>query len=505
MAHETLTLPGWIQINGSPAEATLTADGRLTWRVEGEPAERSLDLETEALGLGIEQERKIRVRAFVDDLGVASSAASAAAAGGGRGSTGKRTRKDFMLEMPTEESVSIWSERLKNCIDSFGRPKRLFIILNPYGGKKCAQNIFHSEVKPLLDAADVHYTLQETKFQLHAQQIARELDLLKYDGIVCVSGDGVLVEVVNGLLKRDDWETAIKVPLGIIPAGSGNGMAKSLLDAANEMYSIAHATFSVIRGHKRSLDVTTVMQGETKFFSVLMLTWGLVADIDIESEKYRWLGSARFDFYSLLRLANLRRYNGKIQFVPAPGYEMYGEPIQHDGEYKGNTGIPNISKQHVQGDGESVSQGGYSGPPSCLESSQWRSLDGPFISVWLNNVPWASEKIMPAPEAKFSDGYLDAAIIKDCPKSALISLLTKMADGTHANSPHVMYFKVKAFKLAPGQRVGSPTKGGIIDSDGEVLARGEGTYQCHQREDLMSYGPIQMTIDNGLATIFTPR
>lgn len=24
---------------------------------------------------------------------------------------------------------------------------------------------------------------------------------------------------------------------------------------------------------------------------------GLVADVDIESEKYRWMGSARFDFY----------------------------------------------------------------------------------------------------------------------------------------------------------------------------------------------------------------
>jgi len=67
--------------------------------------------------------------------------------------------------------------------------------------------------------------------------------------------------------------------------------------------------------------------------------------------------------------------------------------------------------------------------------------------------------------------------------------------------------QVKAFRLEPGQLVGNPTKGGIIDSDGEVLARGDGTYKCHQRAgDLMTYGPpIDMFVDKGLATIFSPR
>lgn len=35
----------------------------------------------------------------------------------------------------------------------------------------------------------------ETKHQLHAKEVARSLDITKYDGIVCVSGDGILVEV----------------------------------------------------------------------------------------------------------------------------------------------------------------------------------------------------------------------------------------------------------------------------------------------------------------------
>lgn len=35
-----------------------------------------------------------------------------------------------------------------------------------------------------------------------------------------------------------------------------------------------------------------------EFSKCMIIEWvGLVADIDIESEKYRWMGGARLDFY----------------------------------------------------------------------------------------------------------------------------------------------------------------------------------------------------------------
>ncbi|XP_039130660.1 sphingosine kinase 2-like isoform X6 [Dioscorea cayenensis subsp. rotundata] len=282
---------------------------------------------------------------------------------------------------------------------------------------------------------------------------------------------------------------------------TGNGMAKSLLDSAGDSYSVSNAVFAIIRGHRRSLDVTTVQQGEARFFSVLMLTWGFVADVDIESEKYRWMGSARFDFYCFLRVVNMRKYHGNVQFVPAAGYEVYGEPLDRNESCKDE--VP----EQTCGVAARVQQCGYTGPKISLEDLEWKSVNGPFILVWLNNVPWSGEDVMPAPEAKFSDGFLDVVIVKDCPKTAFLSLMLKMNDGSHVKSRYVMYLKVKAFRLRPGQRVGNPDKGGIIDSDGEVIARGEGTYECSLQEtDLMTYGPpIQMTVDKGLATIFSPK
>lgn len=41
-----------------------------------------------------------------------------------------------------------------------GRPKKLFILLNPFGGRKSASKIFIDEVKPLLEDANVEFMLQ---------------------------------------------------------------------------------------------------------------------------------------------------------------------------------------------------------------------------------------------------------------------------------------------------------------------------------------------------------
>ncbi|GJN11365.1 hypothetical protein PR202_ga29551 [Eleusine coracana subsp. coracana] len=432
------------RVNGAAAEATLSG-GELAWRPCGGGDGQRLELESEVLGCRVEG-RKLKLATFLCGGGGEQPPAMACGGGKGDGRT-RRRRGEVAMEMESEDAAARWGDAVRDRLASL-----------------------------------------ETKHRFHGQEMSHSLDLRKYDGIICVSGDGVLVEVVNGLLQREDWETAIKVPLGIIPAGTGNGMAQSLLHAA---------------GHKRALDVTSVVQGKTRFFSVLMLTWGLVADLDIESEKYRWMGSARLEFYFLVRVLNLRRYNGRVLFVPAPGYEEVGDPVEASTSCK-----PNAAATSVDGDKANDTNGetcGYQGPSIQEADLQWRSLNGPFVSVWLGNVPFASEDAMAAPKAEFSDGYLDVAIIKDCPRWDVLGLMFQMKDGAYIESPYVEYFKVKAIRIEPGMRVGSSNKGGIIDSDGEVLARGDGPSSGGEPEHLMEYAPVQLTVDRGLATIFSPR
>nr|BAC20872.1 putative sphingosine kinase [Oryza sativa Japonica Group]BAD30563.1 putative sphingosine kinase [Oryza sativa Japonica Group] len=462
-----------VRVGGSAAEATLSG-GELAWRPTGGGGGGGeagrLELESEVLGVRVDG-RALRVATFARGDDAAAAAARPATCGGGERRREREREREVVVEMESEEAAAAWGDAMRDRLASL-RPKRLFIIVNPYGGKRGGRKIFQTEVLPLIEAAGILYTMQ-TKHRLHAQEIAHSLDLRKYDGIVCVSGDGVLVEVVNGLLQREDWNTAIKIPLGIIPA------------------------------HKRPLDVTSVVQGKTRFFSVLMLTW-LVADIDIESEKYRWMGSARLDFYSLLRVVSLRRYNGRVLFVPAPGYEGLGDLVEQISSCKSNGASTGVQEDRSNDFNDETCA--YAGPSIDETDHEWRSLDGPFVSVWVSGVPFASENVMTAPEAKFGDGYLDVAIIKDCPRSALAGLMFQMKDGSYVKSPYVEYFKVKALRIEPGMRVGSTTKGGIIDSDGEVIARGDGSHTGDEIEHLMAYGPpIQLTVDQGLATIFSPR
>uniref|UniRef100_A0A7N0V086 sphingosine kinase n=1 Tax=Kalanchoe fedtschenkoi TaxID=63787 RepID=A0A7N0V086_KALFE len=471
-----------VLVSGVEAKATLLADGRLRWSGIGH---RSLIIEKEVLGFVVEGS-EIRIKAIVDS-------GDGVCCVGVNGRERGLVRKDFVFEPLTDESREVWTRKLEEYVESLGRPKRLFVFLNPFGGKKSAAKIYADEVKPILEDAGVQIQLQETRYQLHAKSVAKSMDLSLYDGIVCVSGDGILVEVVNGLLEREDWKTAIQMPIGMIPAGTGNGMVKSLLDSVGEPCTPLNASLSIIRGHKRKLDVATIMQKGSKFFSVLMLAWGLVADIDIESEKYRWMGSLRIDFYALQRIFHLRQYNGHVSFVPAPGYEDYGEPLSYES-------VPGCEMSDTS---EVAPHQGYQGPDIDLGKLNWRTISGPFVSIWLHNVPWGAEDTMAAPNAKFSDGYLDLIVIKDCPRVGLMSLMTELSNGGHVKSPYVTYLKVKVLVLKPGPRTADSSKEGIIDSDGEVLARGAGTYKAELKTP-MSYDKLQITIDQGLATIFAP-
>lgn len=209
------------------------------------------------------------------------------------------------------------------------------------------------------------------------------------------------------------------------------------------------------------------------------------------------MGALRLDVYTLLRIINLRKYVGHIYYIPAPGHEGTGN--HYDGEHEESN---LINTAEVDTD-RTWRKSGYSGPLQT-PSAEWRDMEGPFILVWLNNVPFAGEKVMAAPNAKFADGYLDLIIMRDCPRWALLQLLIKIQSGTHIKSKYVEYLKVKAFRLDPAGRYGSDTQGGYVDLDGEILARGKGSMGDSSR-DPMIYGPrIEVTMQKGLATLFCP-
>ncbi|VFQ89541.1 unnamed protein product [Cuscuta campestris] len=175
-----MVLSDRVRIDGTVTQVTLTTGGQLRW-----PG-RCLVIKKEVLCFSVEGSQ-IKIRAIVErGAGICC----------GGGYTSPLLRKTFSLDFESisEESLRLWSHKLQEFMDSLGRPKRLFIFVNPYGGKKSASKIFHDDVKPLLEDANIEYALQETRYQLHAKEVVHILDLSEYDGVVCVSGDGILVE-----------------------------------------------------------------------------------------------------------------------------------------------------------------------------------------------------------------------------------------------------------------------------------------------------------------------
>lgn len=65
------------------------------------------------------------------------------------------------------------------------------------------------------------FSIVSTKYRGHATELASEYAAKKYDAVIAVGGDGTVNEVGCGLIGTD-------TALGIIPCGSGNGLARHL-------------------------------------------------------------------------------------------------------------------------------------------------------------------------------------------------------------------------------------------------------------------------------------
>lgn len=65
------------------------------------------------------------------------------------------------------------------------------------------------------------FSIISTKYRGHATEIAQEYAAKQYDAVIAVGGDGTVNEVGRGLIGTG-------TALGIIPCGSGNGLARHL-------------------------------------------------------------------------------------------------------------------------------------------------------------------------------------------------------------------------------------------------------------------------------------
>ncbi|MEC4894070.1 MAG: diacylglycerol kinase family protein [Oscillatoria sp. PMC 1051.18] len=335
----------------------------------------------------------------------------------------RRKLQEYHFICPSIAVRSRWLQALNNQLypQHLQTSRRhLQILLNPYSGRKNAAQIF-VQIEPLFAKSNLSYTLSETKEIGDAKLQAKMLDISQIDGLVVVGGDGTIHEVVNGLMSRDDWETAIKTPIGIIPAGTGNGLCKSLLAIAGEPYDLISAAFLIAKGQKYPIDVGMVEQNNQRYYSLLSVSWALPSDVDIESEKLRYFGSLRNLIYGLWRICFLRSYQGQFSFLPA----------------------------------------------TDSQPQTWQIITGNFVLFWAMNSPWTTYDLNVAPLASLNDGKIDVLIIREGISRLQLLLaffLLYSANGSHLRLPEIEYYQVTQFSLEMFEIQGN------LAIDGEVFS-----------------------------------
>ena len=124
--------------------------------------------------------------------------------------------------------------------------KQVHFIVNPVAGK--GDNAFNEDfIAEYFGKEAYNLTIKISKYKGHATLLAKRSVESGADIIVACGGDGTINEVASCLVHTD-------VLLGIIPIGSGNGLAESL-----KISRKVKKAFNVIRNGKTgSIDVATL-------------------------------------------------------------------------------------------------------------------------------------------------------------------------------------------------------------------------------------------------------
>lgn len=123
------------------------------------------------------------------------------------------------------------------------RKKRIMFIVNPIAGVRSKLRV-PDLIELEIDKEQYDYQIAYTQFAGHAVFLAQDAVKNNFDVVVAVGGDGSVNEVASQLVDTP-------VALGIVPLGSGNGLARKLGIALQQRAAIR----TLNHGFMLSIDV----------------------------------------------------------------------------------------------------------------------------------------------------------------------------------------------------------------------------------------------------------
>lgn len=285
--------------------------------------------------------------------------------------------------------------------------ERLTLVSNPYAGKGKGGRVLPEVVRRLTQhLPGTQLDIHETRTFAHARRsiryaVERAAEAPEREALMVLGGDGMMTLGVDACAGTD-------VPLGMIPAGTGNDMSRGFgLHGVDPLFALRR----VIAGYTRHIDALRVRgdldDGETERHVGTIVATGFDANVN--------------------RRANAMTLPiGNLRYLASVGTEIrHFRPMEY--------------RLTIDG--------------------QVREMDAILVSV--GNTKYFGGGIKICPDADPTDGRLDVTIVHPVPRAVLVAMFPSILPGWFVNLPVVETFRARSVRVE-GPEV-------IAMGDGELL------------------------------------
>lgn len=241
-----------------------------------------------------------------------------------------------------------------------------------------------------------------------AHALARVRSALdRLDALIAVGGDGMAHLGVNAIAGTG-------IPLGLVPAGSGNDLARCLGLPVGDIPAAVDVVITALDNEPRRIDaIATTFPGAPSLvpeWTACVVSAGIDAAVNERANTYRWpRGHGRYVRGVLAELAGFRPYDYRLII-----------------------------------DGQEQTQSG--------------------TLVALANAPSFGGGLKIAPGAAMDDGLMNVVIADALTRRQILALFPRLYAGTHLSHPAVRVVQARVVTIEPGE-IPPPTPFG----DGEEL------------------------------------
>lgn len=159
-----------------------------------------------------------------------------------------------------------------------------------------------ADIQATFARRDIETTFMPTTHPGHGKALVASADLSGFDGLVAAGGDGTVFEVLNGLYTHP---RSARIPLGILPIGTGNAFAREL---ALQPGAWSAAIDILAQGHTRQVDVASVQSADESYYFLNIVLMGFSVDASLTGHKLKFLGRTSYTLATLWQVLKLKSY-----------------------------------------------------------------------------------------------------------------------------------------------------------------------------------------------------